>query len=156
MPNCILFHCPSSHFRDTGHFETSELTSKRTIQGQRYPLYILLVSSSPTVHSISLYDHPYSSYGPLCDKCTEVPYNNIEHKIIVIANVNYCSSGIVIRHVYATSNIVTLVVCLSIILLYSFLSTSPHIQCHLLKQRIYTIVSSLIQFSIIIIFTNFH
>ncbi len=49
-----------------------------TLQGQRYPINVLLVSMCPKFHSVSLYDEPFSSYGPFWDKCTEWPQNNLE------------------------------------------------------------------------------
>ncbi len=37
---------------------------------QRYPIYVLLASTSPKFHSVSLYDQPYSSYRPFWEMCT--------------------------------------------------------------------------------------
>ncbi len=49
-----------------------------TLQGQRYPIYVLLLSTSSKVHSISLYGQPFWRYRQLWEKCTEWPQNDLE------------------------------------------------------------------------------
>ncbi len=49
-----------------------------TLQGQMYPIYVLLVSMSPKFHSILLYDQPFLRYRQFWDKCTEWPQNDLE------------------------------------------------------------------------------
>ena len=54
--------------------ELHKITSKWlwTLQAQRYSIYhyMILVSLSPN-HSVSIYNHPFSSYRPFWHKCTE-------------------------------------------------------------------------------------
>ncbi len=52
-----------------------------TVQGHMCHIYMLLVSTSPKFHSVSLYDEPFSKYRPFWDKCTEWPQNDLEHCI---------------------------------------------------------------------------
>ncbi len=42
-------------------------------------LYVVSVSPSHNCQSPSLYDHTFTNYRPLCDKCTEYPPNDHEH-----------------------------------------------------------------------------
>ncbi len=65
VPNFAPFCSTTTHFRDRGHFETRAPNDPKmtwTLQGQRNPIYMLLVSPSPNVHSVLLYDHPFSKY----------------------------------------------------------------------------------------------
>ncbi len=48
------------------------------LQGQMYPIYVLLVSKSPEFHSVSLYGHTFLIHRPFWDKCTEWPQNDLE------------------------------------------------------------------------------
>ncbi len=69
-------------FRDlTGHLTQGHRMTPKwtcTLQGHMCPLYVLLVSTNPTVHSVSLYDHPFSRYKSFWDKCTEWPQISLE------------------------------------------------------------------------------
>ncbi len=81
VSNFTQFHSMTSCFRDTGNFETSALNDPKwywTLQGQRYPIYVLLVFTSPKFHSISLYNEPFSKYRPFWDKCSEWPQIGFE------------------------------------------------------------------------------
>ncbi len=50
-----------------------------TLQGHRYPINVLLVSTSPKFHSVSLYDKQFSGYRPFWEKCTKWPQIDLEH-----------------------------------------------------------------------------
>ena len=42
------------------------------------PIYVSLVSKSPIVHFVSLYDEPFLKYRPFWDKCPEWPQTDLE------------------------------------------------------------------------------
>ena len=50
-----------------------------TLQGHVWPIYMLLVYTSPKFHSISLYDQPFSRYRPFWDKCSEWPQIDLDN-----------------------------------------------------------------------------
>ncbi len=55
--NFTPFRSTTTIFQHTGHFETSAPYDPKwpwTLQGQRYPTYVLLVSMNPKFHSVSL------------------------------------------------------------------------------------------------------
>ncbi len=49
-----------------------------TLQGHRYPIYVLLLPSSLKFRFFLLYDQPFSRYRPFWDKCSEWPLNDPE------------------------------------------------------------------------------
>ncbi len=57
-------------------FETNSLNDTKwpsTLQGQMYPIYVLVVSPSPEFHFVLLYDYLFSRDMQFWDKCTECP-----------------------------------------------------------------------------------
>ena len=51
---------------------------KMTLNGQRYPMYTLLVTPSPKFYSVLLYGQSFSSYRLILTNCTEWPQNDLE------------------------------------------------------------------------------
>ncbi len=89
-PFCSMTSC----FRVICHFETSAPNDpKLTLNPTRpnYPIYVLLVSTSPKFHSISLYYVPFLKYRPFWDKCTERPQIDLKpYKVELPYMYNIC------------------------------------------------------------------
>ena len=51
-----------------------------TLQGQKYPTCVLLVSPSHKFYSVLLYEQLFLSYRPFWDKCTEWHQNDEPHE----------------------------------------------------------------------------
>ena len=51
-----------------------------TQKGQRYPICMLQQPPSPRFHPYALHRHPFSSYRPFWDKCTERPQMTLNTK----------------------------------------------------------------------------
>ena len=80
--NFTPFQSTTSHFWVTGHSETSALKDSKMIKPYKVkatPYFLLLISTSPKFHPVSLYDEALLSYRPFWEKCTEWPQNNLEH-----------------------------------------------------------------------------
>ena len=84
IPNFPPFSSIASRFGVTDHFETNAPNDPKinlnTKRSKVHHIYILQLSPSPKLHSVSLFWKPLSSFRSFSDKCLKWPQNDLDTK----------------------------------------------------------------------------
>ncbi len=89
VPNLSQFCCKASWFRVNSNFEISALNGPKwpcTLKGQRYPIHILPLPTTPKFHPSLLHGYTlgldvFKLHTPFWDKCTKWPQIILNNKI---------------------------------------------------------------------------